>query len=123
MSRVAAKLSCTKEQEKALSKLARSRTEETRLVERAKIVLACLTGKRNDQIAAEMKLRPNTVGIWRNRFATQGLSGLHDQACSGKPSAYDCKMVLWKRSQMPFVCGWRTLVLVCSMSFKARYSW
>lgn len=89
MSRVATKLSCTKEQEKALGKLARSRTKETRLVERAKIVLACLSGKRNDQVAAEMNLRPNTVGIWRNRFATQGLSGLRDQARSGKPATYD----------------------------------
>ncbi len=89
MSRVAVKLLCTKEQEMALNKLARSRTEQTRLVERAKIVLACLSGKRNDQIATEMKLRPNTVGIWRNRFATHGLAGLHDQARSGKPSTYD----------------------------------
>ena len=51
----------------ALNKLSRSRTEQARLVERAQIVLACLSGKRNDEIAAEMKLRPNTVGVWRNR--------------------------------------------------------
>lgn len=89
MSRVAVKLLCTKEQEMALNKLARSRTEQTRLVERAKIVLACLSGKRNDQIATEMMLRPNTIGIWRNRFATHGLAGLHDQARSGKPSTYN----------------------------------
>lgn len=89
MSRVAAKLSCTKEQEMALNKLSRSRTEQARLVERAQIVLACLSGKRNDEIAAEMRLRPNTVGVWRNRFATQGMAGLYDQARSGKPATYD----------------------------------
>lgn len=89
MSRVAVKLSCTKEQELALNKLAHSRTEQARLVERAKIVLACLSGKRNDEIASEMSLQPNTIGIWRKRFAEQGLSGLHDHARPGKPCIYD----------------------------------
>ena len=36
-----------------------------------------------------MTLTPNTVGIWRNRFAMQGMNGLNDQARSGKPSTYN----------------------------------
>src|SRR3989338_7444816 len=129
MSRVAAKLSCTKEQEKALSKLARSRTEQTRLVERAKIVLACLSGKLNDQIAAEMKLRPNTVGIWRNRFATQGLAGLHDQSRSGKPSTYDhpaLRQRILAQLEMPPPAGmgtWDGGLLAVSLGVSADIVW
>jgi len=45
VARVAVALSCSAEQRTELMNLARSRTEEARLVERAKIVLACLEGK------------------------------------------------------------------------------
>ena len=129
MSRVAAKLLCTKEQEVALNKLARSRTEQTRLVERAKIVLACLSGKRNDQIADEMKLRPNTVGLWRNRFATQGLAGLHDQARPGKPSTYDhpaLRQRILAQLEMPPPAGmstWDGGLLAVSLSVSADVVW
>ncbi|HJX83971.1 MAG TPA: helix-turn-helix domain-containing protein [Candidatus Angelobacter sp.] len=54
--------------------LARSLTAEARLVERAKIVLACLEGKRNDAVGREFGVRPNTVGLWRKRFAATGPS-------------------------------------------------
>lgn len=129
MSRVAAKLLCTKEQKIALNKLARSRTEQTRLVERAKIVLACLSGKRNDQIATEMKLRPNTVGIWRNRFSTQGLSGLRDQARPGKPRTYDhpaLRQRILAQLEMPPPAGmstWDGGLLAVSLSVSADVVW
>jgi hypothetical protein len=63
MARVAVALTCTAEQRGELMALARSRTEEARLVERAKIVLACLEGKRNDAVGREFGVRPNTVGL------------------------------------------------------------
>ena len=75
MARVAVALSCTAEQRAELMALARSRTEETRLVERAKIVLACLEGQRNDAVGREFGVRANTVGLWRKRFAATGLAG------------------------------------------------
>src|SRR6266436_1961739 len=74
MARVAVALTCTAEQRGELMALARSRTEEVRLVERAKIVLACLEGKRNDAVGREFGVRPNTVGLWRKRFAAAGLA-------------------------------------------------
>src|SRR6266446_823104 len=80
MARVAVALTCTAEQRSELMALARSRTEEARLVERAKIVLACLEGKRNDTVGREFGVRPNTVGLWRKRFAAAGLAGLRDRA-------------------------------------------
>ena len=62
-----------------LERLSRSRSGEVRLAERARIVLACLQGRRNDEVAREMGLRPNTVGPWRRRFAAHGLAGLRDE--------------------------------------------
>ena len=52
MARVAVALSCSAEQRTELMDLARSRTEEARLVERAKIVLACLEGFQARHLAA-----------------------------------------------------------------------
>ena len=69
MARVAVALSCTTEVMSELEGLSRSRSGEVRLVERARIVLACLQGRRNDELAREMNVRPNTVGRWRSRFA------------------------------------------------------
>ena len=55
MARVAVALTCTAEQRSELMALARSRTAEARLVERAKIVLACLEGKQIQQVARELR--------------------------------------------------------------------
>jgi transposase len=88
MARIAPVLTCTPEERTVLLQLARSRSEEARLVERAKIVLLCLDGKRNEEVAQELSVRPNTVGLWRKRFAEQGIQGLRDLRRSGKPPVY-----------------------------------
>jgi transposase len=88
VTRVAVALSCSAEQRTELMSLARSRTEQARLVERAKIILACLDGKRNDEVSRELGVRPNTVGVWRKRFAARGLAGLRDQPRPGKKPRY-----------------------------------
>lgn len=58
------------------------------MAERARIVLGCLEGKRNDEVARDMDLRPNTVGVWRRRFAARGIAGLRDEPRPGKPAKY-----------------------------------
>ena len=88
MARVAQALTCTPEEKSALIQLSRSRSEEARLVERAKIVLLCLEGMRNDEVAQELSIRANTVGMWRKRFSEHGIPGLRDQPRSGKPAVY-----------------------------------
>ena len=88
MARVAVALSCTDEVMAELERLSRSRSGEVRMAERARIVLACARGKRNDEVAREMGLRPNTVGQWRLRFASNGIAGLRDQPRPGKPAKY-----------------------------------
>ena len=62
------------------------------MAERARIVLACLRGQRNDEVASEMGLRPNTVGLWRRRFAEHGLAGLCDAPRPGKPPKYGVEL-------------------------------
>ena len=88
MPRVAPIPSCTPEQRKELQRLANSHTEEARLVERAKIVLACLDGRKNKAIAADFSILPGTAGRWRQRFLAAGIAGLHDAPRSGKPATY-----------------------------------
>lgn len=88
MSKRAVILTCDDEQRKAIESLVASRTEEARLVERAKMIRGCLDGKPVVQIARELDVRPNTVIEWRGRFAELGVAGLKDRPRSGKPAAY-----------------------------------
>lgn len=88
MSRVAVGINCTADDKKELERLSKSRTDESRMVERAKIVLGCLAGRRNDEIASELGIQAATAGVWRKRFAAEGLAGLRDRARPGKPPVY-----------------------------------
>jgi len=107
VARVAVALSCSVEQQTELMNLARSRTAEARLVERAKIVLACLEGKRNDEVSRELGVRPNTVGLWRQRFAARGIAGLHDQPRPGKKPKYgeDLRRRILRQLELPAPAG------------------
>jgi len=92
MSRVAVELSCTPAVRSELERLARSRSGEVRMAERARIVLAALSGHRNDQIAQQFCLGPNVVGRWRRRFAARGIDGLKDAPRPGKPPKYGAQL-------------------------------
>lgn len=80
--------SCCENDRKALEQLARSRTEESGLGERATILLKCLEGERIHKIAQELRVRPHTGSQGRRRFAKAALNGLKDRARSGKPVTY-----------------------------------
>jgi transposase len=66
-----------------LMKWARGRSTPSRLVQRAKIILAAAEGMRNDEIAGELGCTRRTVGTWRNRFAKQRLKGIEKDAPRG----------------------------------------
>lgn len=89
MPRRAPQLECTLEVRQQLSSMSRSRSEEARLVERAGIILACLEGKENQEVAREQGLAVATVSKWRKRFAERGLKGLGDRPRPGKKPIYD----------------------------------
>ena len=88
MARVAISVRCTDQDRRELERLINSRSDEIRLIERARIVMGCLAGKRNDEIAAELDIRPGTVGVWRRRFAAEGMKGLRDRHRPGKQPRY-----------------------------------
>jgi transposase len=89
MPRHAPLLECSAEDAASLVAISKSRTEEARIVERARIVLASLEGKEIQLVAQELGVSVPTVSKWRQRFALWGLRGLHDQPRPGKPVTYD----------------------------------
>jgi len=72
----------TKEQ---LEKMANSRSLAHGLVRRAKIVLMAAEGINNQTISQKVGLSGRMVGIWRQRFLSQGILGLYDEFRPGAP--------------------------------------
>ncbi|MEU5591095.1 IS630 family transposase [Streptomyces chrestomyceticus] len=60
---------------------------EPRLVERARIILACADGVPNTHVAADLKVCTDTVRKWRARFAAHRLEGLRDMPRPGRRKA------------------------------------
>jgi transposase len=89
MSKIAPTISCGPEDRQTLERLAASRTESKQMVERARIILGCLGGKRVREIARQCQTRPNTVIKWRQRFVSAGLKGLRDATRPGPKRRYD----------------------------------
>jgi len=80
-------------------------------VERARIILSCLKGKENQQVAQDLGVSVPTVSKWRKRFAWWGLRGLQDQQRSGKPVRYDTAfrnrvLALLEQSPPPGMAHW-----------------
>ena len=75
----------TAEERETLEQWARRPTTAQALAQRARIVLACATGKTNGHIAAAAGVTRQTVGRWRTRFARKRLNGLLDEPRPGAP--------------------------------------
>jgi transposase len=69
-------------------RLAHSRTEAARLVERARIVWLSAEGRRVAASAAEVGCHERTVRLWLTRFNAGGVAGLRDQPRPGCPATY-----------------------------------
>jgi len=78
----------TAQETETVKRLAHSRTEEARLVERARIVWLSHEGRRVPAIAAELHVDARTVRFWIKRFNSEGVSGFEDAARSGRPPTY-----------------------------------
>jgi len=89
MPRTAPTVSCGPEDRQELERMAASRTESKQMVERARIILGCLGGKRVKEVARQCHTRPNTVIKWRQRFVRAGLRGLRDAPRPGAQRRYD----------------------------------
>lgn len=68
--------------------LANSRSAKALLVERAKMIVGLIEGKKIKDIAEKLGVRQNTVIDWRKRFEKEGVKGLEDKPRPGKPRQY-----------------------------------
>jgi transposase len=75
----------TEDERQTLERWARRRTSSQALAQRCRIVLGCAAGKPNKQVAAEVGVWPQTVGVWRRRFVERRLEGLVDEPRPGGP--------------------------------------
>jgi transposase len=76
-----------------LEQWSRRRTTAQGLAQRARIVLAAVSGAPDTAIAAELKVSRLTVGRWRRRFLAERLDGLVDEPRSGAPRRITDAMV------------------------------
>ena len=88
MSRTASRITCDEADKEKLARLAVSRTGPKRMVERARIILGCLSGERVKEIARQCHTRSNTVIKWRTRFSAHGMKGLEDAPRPGARRLY-----------------------------------
>ena len=89
MARIAPPVSLDAETRSSLAKLIQSPSTPQALALRSRIVLAAAEGLENQQIAADLRIPPVTVGKWRRLFAVNGLEGLRDAPRSGRPPKHD----------------------------------
>ncbi len=79
-----AELTVSQDERAMLQRWARRAKSAQVLAMRAKIVLGCADSKDNKQIAAELRMHPDTVSKWRHRFLRLRLDGLIDEARPGR---------------------------------------
>ncbi len=106
-----------------LRSLAGRRKTAQALAMRARIVLACASGEQNKEVAARLRVDPNTVSKWRRRFVERRLDGLLDQPRPGTPrSVEDARIeaviVRTLESLPPAATHWssRSMARACGLS-------
>lgn len=88
MSRVAAPVTLSQEEEALVRRWVRARSTPQGLALRCRIVLEAAAGSDNQTIASRWHCGVHTVATWRRRFASERLSGLTDQPRRGRPRRY-----------------------------------
>lgn len=78
-------LTVTDEERGALERWSRRPKTAQALATRARLILACASGKNNTIVAGELGVTRATVGKWRRRFLERRLDGLLDEPRPGAP--------------------------------------
>ena len=81
-------LEVTEAERAELGRRVRAKTSAQREAQRARIVLLAAEGVPNRQIAQQVSMSEEYVGLWRRRFAEKGVEGLKDAKRSGRPRKY-----------------------------------
>jgi transposase len=93
--RVARPVILSAEQREILESCARARSASARSVERARIVLLAADDLQDKQIAAKLRIMPETVARWRNRFLDGGCAALdHDAPRPGRTPTITAAKIL-----------------------------
>jgi transposase len=93
--RVARPVILSAEQREILESRARARSALARSVERARIVLLAADDLQDKQIAAKLRIMPETVARWRNRFLAGGCAALdHDAPRPGRTPTITAAKIL-----------------------------
>lgn len=66
---------------------------DSRLAQKARMILMCIRGIPVKDIAAELHERPNTVILWRNRFSSDGIKGLDNRPRGNPGNLYGSDLV------------------------------
>lgn len=77
-----------------LESFANSRSLPAALVLRARIVLLAADGLQNIEIAGIVGLSRESVGKWRQRYASEGLPGIYDKLRPGRPRSLDDETIM-----------------------------
>jgi transposase len=83
----------TTEEKAQLEYTIRSSTAPIRNGFRVRIVLLAAQGKSNRDIAAQLGIHRHSAGLWRRRFAQQGLQGLEEKTGRGRKRRYEMAAV------------------------------
>jgi transposase len=81
------------EEHLAITRLARSRIDEARLVQRARVIELLAQGERPGAVAHRVGMSRNQLYLWLHRFNAEGLEGLRDRPRRGRPPTYSPEQV------------------------------
>jgi transposase len=81
------------EERAEIHRLAQSRTEAARLVERAQIVWHLSQGERVPRLARRLGISEPTARTWVKRFNAGGVPALQDRPCPGRSPTYAPEIV------------------------------
>jgi transposase len=100
MARPAKTVVCTDEEIEHLQHIANGMKTEKRLVDRARIILACADGMEVQEVAKTCGCSAVTVIKWKNRFLEKRIDGLFDEERSGRPEVYSDSDILSRISSL-----------------------
>ena len=84
MPRVSVQINSNKNDIIKLNNIINNSLSTQKYVNKAKVILKCIEGKQNKEIAEEFGLRENTIGKWRKEFAEKGFDSFNDKARAGR---------------------------------------